>query len=259
MVMFTEDRSITTSSRPSSGSQLAAPVYDIDVEDTHNFVANGLLTHNSVYALPRRRHREHPWLRAGPPRCHGRQARAELSLDADDPECVQRGHLQQPAAQGQVPLVGSRRRGSGARPGARGRARRGALRGVRDRAARRRGRVARRDRGLLPDQRAEPRARGHAGALRGRLPGHRRHALLRAGRDQGRARLPDAAREPGRHGGLLARRELAAARHRRHLAGPAGGLREHDRRADLGRRGRAGVGARPRGRRRSRRSGASCR
>jgi DNA helicase-2/ATP-dependent DNA helicase PcrA len=28
---------------------LDAPVYDIDVEDTHNFVANGIVTHNSIY------------------------------------------------------------------------------------------------------------------------------------------------------------------------------------------------------------------
>jgi DNA helicase II / ATP-dependent DNA helicase PcrA len=28
-----------------------APVYDIDVERTHNFVANGLVTHNSIYAF----------------------------------------------------------------------------------------------------------------------------------------------------------------------------------------------------------------
>ena len=71
------------------------------------------------------------------------------------------------------------------------------------------------DRGLLPDQRPVPGARGHARALRRRLPGDRRHALLRARRDQGRARLPDAAREPGGHGGLRADRQLAAARDRR--------------------------------------------
>ncbi len=35
----------------SSGSSSRAPVYDIDVEATHNFVANGLLTHNSVYGF----------------------------------------------------------------------------------------------------------------------------------------------------------------------------------------------------------------
>jgi len=50
MVMFTEDGSyelVETVER----TKLAAPVYDIDVEDTHNFVANGLLTHNSIYAF----------------------------------------------------------------------------------------------------------------------------------------------------------------------------------------------------------------
>ena len=26
-----------------------APVYDLDVERTHNFVANGIVTHNSIY------------------------------------------------------------------------------------------------------------------------------------------------------------------------------------------------------------------
>jgi DNA helicase II / ATP-dependent DNA helicase PcrA len=30
---------------------LDAPVYDLDVERTHNFVANGLVTHNSIYAF----------------------------------------------------------------------------------------------------------------------------------------------------------------------------------------------------------------
>jgi DNA helicase-2/ATP-dependent DNA helicase PcrA len=48
MVMFTEDGSfdvVETVER----IPLAAPVYDIDVEATHNFIANGLLTHNSIY------------------------------------------------------------------------------------------------------------------------------------------------------------------------------------------------------------------
>ncbi len=30
---------------------LERPVYDIDVEDTHNFIANGLVTHNSIYSF----------------------------------------------------------------------------------------------------------------------------------------------------------------------------------------------------------------
>ena len=29
--------------------RLDAPVYDLDVERTHNFVANGIVTHNSIY------------------------------------------------------------------------------------------------------------------------------------------------------------------------------------------------------------------
>jgi len=29
---------------------LTAPVYDIDIENTHNFIANGIVTHNSIYA-----------------------------------------------------------------------------------------------------------------------------------------------------------------------------------------------------------------
>jgi DNA helicase-2/ATP-dependent DNA helicase PcrA len=31
--------------------ELEAPVYDIDVEQTHNFIANGLVTHNSIYGF----------------------------------------------------------------------------------------------------------------------------------------------------------------------------------------------------------------
>ena len=31
--------------------ELDAPVYDLDVDQTHNFIANGLVTHNSIYAF----------------------------------------------------------------------------------------------------------------------------------------------------------------------------------------------------------------
>jgi superfamily I DNA/RNA helicase len=31
--------------------ELSAPVYDLDVEDSHNFIAEGLVTHNSIYAF----------------------------------------------------------------------------------------------------------------------------------------------------------------------------------------------------------------
>jgi superfamily I DNA/RNA helicase len=48
MVMFSEEGSyelVETVERV----EMRVPVYDIDVEGTHNFVANGLLTHNSIY------------------------------------------------------------------------------------------------------------------------------------------------------------------------------------------------------------------
>ena len=48
MVMFSEDGAYERVEAVER-TQLAAPVYDIDVKDTHNFVANGLLTHNSIY------------------------------------------------------------------------------------------------------------------------------------------------------------------------------------------------------------------
>ena len=49
--------------------------------------------------LPRRRHPQHPRLRGRLPRRRGRQARAELPLDADDPRRRQRGDRQQPRAE----------------------------------------------------------------------------------------------------------------------------------------------------------------
>jgi superfamily I DNA/RNA helicase len=48
MVMFSEEGSyelVETVERV----EMRVPVYDIDVEGTHNFIANGLLTHNSIY------------------------------------------------------------------------------------------------------------------------------------------------------------------------------------------------------------------
>ena len=30
---------------------LDTPVYDLDIEDTHNFIAEGIVTHNSIYGF----------------------------------------------------------------------------------------------------------------------------------------------------------------------------------------------------------------
>ena len=76
-------------------------------------------------------------------------------------------------------------------------------------------------RGLLPDERAVPRARGRADARRHALPRVRRRAVLPAPRDQGRAGLPAADDQPaGRHL-VPPRREHAEARHRRRHGGGA--------------------------------------
>jgi DNA helicase-2/ATP-dependent DNA helicase PcrA len=50
MAMFTQDGSFDVVESVER-IRLAAPVYDLDIEATHNFIANGLLTHNSVYAF----------------------------------------------------------------------------------------------------------------------------------------------------------------------------------------------------------------
>jgi len=50
MVMFTEDGDFDLVERVEP-VLLDEPVYDIDVDGTHNFVANGLVTHNSIYAF----------------------------------------------------------------------------------------------------------------------------------------------------------------------------------------------------------------
>ena len=86
--------------------------------------------------LPRRRHPQHPGVRARLPRRRGGQARAELPLHADHPRRRQRGHQQQPRADREGPV--DRERQGRADPHARagGRARRGALRGRPDRAPR---------------------------------------------------------------------------------------------------------------------------
>ena len=78
--------------------------------------------------LPRRRHPQPPGLRGRLSRRDGRQARAELPLDADDPERRERGHLQQPRAEAQVAVDGPRRRRPDPHPRDGRRARRGAVR-----------------------------------------------------------------------------------------------------------------------------------
>ena len=201
--------------------------------------------------LPRRRHQQHPRLRARLPGRALDRARAELPLHELDPRRRQRRDREQPRPQAEAALLGARRGRAGAGRRGRGRAHRGALRRSRDRAARRRRLVGVRDRGLLPHERPEPRARGRARAAADPVPGDRRPAFLRARRDQGRDRLPLGARQPGRRRLADADREPPAPRDRRHVAAaarhPRGGARADAVRGD-GRSGGGRVSARRRSR-----------
>ncbi len=51
MAMQGGDGSIEVVTRVESAATRAVTVYDLDIEHTHNFVANGVVTHNSIYAF----------------------------------------------------------------------------------------------------------------------------------------------------------------------------------------------------------------
>ena len=76
-----------------------------------------------------------------------------------------------------------------------------------------------RRRDLLPDERAEPRARGRVHADRRAVQGVRRRAVLPAQGDQGRPGVPAAAREPAGRDQLPPRGQHAEARDRRRHGG----------------------------------------
>ena len=170
---------------------------------------------------------------------------AELPLQPAHPRRRQRGDRQQRGAPSQAPLDRADRRRAHHPLPRRGRARRGRVRGARDRpAGRHRAPPLRRRRGLLPHQRAEPRDRGVARARRRAVPRRRRREVLRPARGEGRPRLPAGAGEPRRRGELAPRGEHAQAWRRRHV-GEQGvrvraGSRHHvPRRARARGRGRA--------------------
>ena len=170
--------------------------------------------------LPRRRHPQHPRVRAGLRRCPHRGAGAELPQHPEHPRRGQRGDRQQHRAQAEGPVD---------RPGVRARHRplprrrrdrRGPLRGQRDRPApRRRADALRGDGGLLSHQR--PVAGGGGAARQGRsaLPAGGRHALLRPPGGARRHGLPQGGRQPGRRGEREAGPGRAQAGRRRHIGG----------------------------------------
>ena len=170
--------------------------------------------------VPRRDDPQHRRVRAGLPRRADHPARAELPLDPDHPLGRERGHLAQPRPQAQAAVDRLGRGPGDRRLRRRQRARGGAVRRGGDRpAGRLRRRAARGRRGLLPGERAVPRARGGADPRRAAVQGGRRDPVLRAARGQGRGRLPAGDRQPGRRRQPAPHPQRAQARARRPLRG----------------------------------------
>ena len=201
----------------------------------------GLRPRRRAHAQLRRQRHRHPQLglqvpwggppepdavRGGVPRGVDHRARPELPVDArrSSTPRTRSSPTTRRAAQASLDRAG-RRRAHHPVP-RRGRARRGELRGARDRPARRRRAASlRRRRGLLPDERAEPRRRGGVRPRRNAVPHRRRHEVLRPARDQGRARVPACPREPRRRGGVEADRQHPQAWGGRHVGPQGRGLR----------------------------------
>ena len=77
MAMFAADGSLDMVEKVERVA-ISAPVYDLDVEATHNFIAGGLVTHNSIY------------------RFRGADIRNILDYEHDWPDAVSYTHLTLP-------------------------------------------------------------------------------------------------------------------------------------------------------------------
>ena len=112
--------------------QIDEPVYDLDIDRTHNFVANGIVTHNSIYKFRGADFRNLLKFEEAVPRGgHGR-ARPELPVDAAHPRRRERGDREQRVAPAEASLD-RQGRGRADRPlPGRRRARRSRVRRARD-------------------------------------------------------------------------------------------------------------------------------
>ena len=239
MVLATEDGDYDTVVSV-AGVVLDRPVFDLDVERTHNFLANGIVTHNCIYswrgAQPRNilafgeRFPAHARIVLGRNfRCRSEILDAAVACVAHNAQREAKALIAMRGGGGEVRVIayGSDRHEADCR---RGRDRPG----TRPRHPRRRGAGARAHR--LRDRAAAGRARPG----RDPAPGARQPRPVRALRGPRRARLPRAARQPRRRAGIPPRRRLTQTRcrHRDRQPGDRARPRHTSGRPDHGERAR---------------------
>ena len=228
--------------------ELDAPVYDLDIERTHNFIANGIVTHNSIYGFRGADIRnilefEDTFPDAHVVKLEQNYRSTQTILDAAN-AVIRNNRGQKPKSLwtelGQGDPIKVRELED---EHAEARFVTGEIQRLLDEG------VSRAEVAVFYRTNAQSRVLQDTLVRGGHpLPGDRRHQVLRARRDQGRDRLSDHARQPPGRRRVHPDRQLAAARDRLDLDVAAAGLRQHDGDIDLGRglRARAGAGTRAR-------------
>ena len=256
MVMFAEDGGYDVVERVERVA-LDAPVYDLDIERTHNFIADGIVTHNSIYGFRGADIRnilefEDTFPDAHVVKLEQNYRSTQTILDAAN-AVIRNNRGQKPKSLwtelGQGDPIKVRELED---EHAEARYVTGEIQRLLDEG------VSRAEIAVFYRTNAQSRVLQDT-LVRGRhpLPGDRRHQVLRASRDQGRDRVSDHAGQPAGRRRVHPDRQLATAGDRLDLDVAPAGLLEHDRARRSGTRPPSPSRCRGSGAPRSRRSGGS--